>query len=112
MTNQQWKKESSTTSLEKRKGQMNSLQHALTASQGYWSQAIPATMAKVLTAERVTKIIMVAAARLPQLLECSTTSIVKSTTELVALGLEPAGPLGHAYLVPFWNNKLRSLETQ
>lgn len=37
----------------------------------------------------------------PKLAECSQTSLLGALFGAAALGLEPGGPLGHAYLVPF-----------
>lgn len=63
--------------------------------------AVPITAAKFLTAERITKIVTTALDRSPKLLECEPRSILRSVIEIVQLGLEPGGPLGHAYLVPY-----------
>lgn len=63
--------------------------------------AIPMTARKYLTPERVVRIVTAAAARNPKLLECKPQSVLSSVIELAQLGLEPGGPLGQAYLVPY-----------
>jgi recombination protein RecT len=69
-------------------------------------EAIPATIARYLTPERVVKITLMAMNRSPDLLQCTVKSILRSVIESVSLGLEPSGGvLGHAYLVPFNNTK-------
>lgn len=68
---------------------------------GHFRSMIPKTFSKYLTPERITKIVINAASRTPQLLvpEARTT-LIRSIADLVAHGLEPGGPLGQAYLVP------------
>lgn len=75
-----------------------------------FSELIPQTLARHLTPERVSKIVLGAASRNQKLLECTTASIVKSVCELLAMGLEPGSPLGEGYLVPFWNSKIGANE--
>ena len=50
--------------------------------------------------------------RTPKLQECSHPSILGSVIQAAQLGLEPGNVLGYCYLIPFWNNKIRSLECQ
>jgi len=73
---------------------------------------IPAMAAKYLTPERIVRIVSGAVSRSPQLLQCDPRSIIVSTMDALQLGLEPCGPLKHAYLVPFKNNKTGRLEAQ
>lgn len=58
-----------------------------------------------LTFERVLKIVIAATMRSPQLLQCTRESVWLAVQHAVELGLEPGSLLGHAYLVPFRNNK-------
>jgi len=51
--------------------------------------------------ERATKIVLASVAKTPALLKCSPASIYQSVHQALQLGLEPGGPLGHAYLVPY-----------
>jgi recombination protein RecT len=73
---------------------------------------IAALLPKHLTAEKVLKLVLSAASRTPTLLECTPTSILLSTMQSAALGLEPNTPLQQAYLVPYWNNKIKAKEAQ
>lgn len=74
--------------------------------------AIQAILPRHLSAERVLKVAMVAASRNPALLECDQVSILRAVMIAAQLGLEPDGPLGHAYLVPYRNNKTGRMEAQ
>jgi len=56
---------------------------------------------KHLTAERVTKIALLAYSKTPKLRECSMESVYAAVLQAAELGLEPGGALGHAYLVPY-----------
>lgn len=49
--------------------------------------------------------------RTPKLMECAPDTIVGSIVNCASLGLEP-NLLGHAYIVPFMNNKTRTMEAQ
>jgi recombination protein RecT len=85
---------------------------ALAAAESSFKSALPSTVAKYLTPERITKVTLSALSRSPVLLQCTPQSILRSVMDAVSLGLEPAGPLGHAYLVPFKNNKTGTWEAQ
>lgn len=63
--------------------------------------AVPLTARKYLPPERVVRIVTAALNKTPQLLQCEPNTILSSVVELVQLGLEPGGPLGQAYLVPY-----------
>lgn len=65
------------------------------------NEALPATVKRYLTPERMTKIALMTIIRQPALLNCSRASILEAVIGLAQIGLEPGGPLGHAYLVPF-----------
>lgn len=73
---------------------------------------IKAALPKHMTPERMVRIAYSAIARSPSLLKCDAASIVRSVIEASELGLEPSGVLGHAYLVPFRNNKTGREEAQ
>lgn len=66
---------------------------------------IASVLPKHLTPERMIKIAVSAISRNPLLLQCTTESVMKSVIIASELGLELNGTLGHAYLVPFKNNK-------
>lgn len=74
--------------------------------------AVPVTARAYLTPERIMRIVTTALSRSPKLLECEPKTILRSVIDLVQLGLEPGGPLGHGYLVPFRNNKTGKTECQ
>jgi recombination protein RecT len=67
--------------------------------------AVPVTVRKYLTPERVVRIVMGAASRSPELLECVPATVLRAVIDLVQLGIEPGGPLCQGYLVPFRNRK-------
>jgi len=86
---------------------------ALAKSQDSFRMALPSTVAKYLTPERLTKITLSAISRSPLLLECTPESVLRSVMDSASLGLEPTGGvLGHAYLVPYKNNKTGKREAQ
>lgn len=72
----------------------------------------PVTARAYLTPERVVRIVTTAVSRTPKLLECEPQTLLRSVVDLVQLGLEPGGPLGHGYLVPFFNGKTKRMECQ
>jgi recombination protein RecT len=74
-------------------------------------QSIQQILPKHLSADRILKVALVAASRNPLLLECDAMSILRSVMSSSQLGLEPDGPLGSAYLVPF-KNKNGRMEAQ
>lgn len=63
-------------------------------------------------ADRIIRIVQDAMIRTPTLVECTPASIVRASLHACELGLEPATPLGHAYLVPFYNSKRKRKEAQ
>lgn len=63
--------------------------------------AMADVMAAGMDIERLTKLAIAAASRTPNLLQCTPESIYAAMHTSVALGLEPAGPFGEAYLVPY-----------
>ncbi len=67
---------------------------------------------KHLSVERLIKMALVAASRQPKLFQCTKESILQSVMRGAELGLDVSGSLGQAWLVPFYNSKLRALEAQ
>ena len=51
--------------------------------------------------ERFAVVVMNAIRRTPKLAGCSVSSVVEAVTKCAELGLEPNGPLGHAFLIPY-----------
>lgn len=74
-------------------------------------KAISSIVPKHVTPERLIRIGMNATSRNPKLLECTPESIVGAVVNCGVLGVEP-NLLGHAYIVPFWNNSTKRLEAQ
>ena len=66
---------------------------------------------KHLEPERLARIALTEIRKNPKLLECSRESLLGAVMTAAQLGLEP-GVLGHAYLIPYWNNKTKSYEVQ
>ena len=66
---------------------------------------IHAAAPKHLTGERLAQVAMTEINRNPALSKASPISFVGAIMQCGALGLEPSGSLGHAYLIPFGNGK-------
>jgi recombination protein RecT len=70
------------------------------------SRALPAmkqVLPRHLTPERLVKVALAATGRNQDLLACTADSILDCVMQAAQLGLEPGGPLGHAYLIPYKN---------
>lgn len=67
------------------------------------NDALPATVRKTFTPERLVKLALVSFSRNPMLQRCTPESLLKCCMESAQLGLEPHGPLGQMYFVPFKN---------
>lgn len=75
------------------------------------ARAIPATLQKYLTPERITRLFWAEARRNPTLLKCDPNSICSALVTSAQLGLE-IGMMGQGYIVPYWNSKARRYEAQ
>lgn len=67
---------------------------------------------KSMNVERFTKIVLQSIAKTPKLAQCSPESLYIAMHSAAQLGLEPNGPLGHAFLIPYWNTKANCYECQ
>lgn len=67
----------------------------------HFQEALPVTVRKTLGPERMIRVVLNAMWRLPALMKCTIPSVLLGVMDCAQLGLELAGPLGHAYLVPF-----------
>jgi recombination protein RecT len=76
---------------------VNDLAAYLEARKSKLAEVLPRT----LTPERLVKIAIQAVAKTPDLLKCDPGSIYLAVHHAAQLGLEPGGPLGGAYLVPY-----------
>jgi len=68
--------------------------------------------AKHMNPNRMMRTVANAIRTTPRLQECEPMSFLGALMTCAALGLEPNTPLGHAYLVPFKNNKKKVTEVQ
>ena len=87
------------TAMAKVDPRQDSLKKLFEGAKGAIAQVVP----RHLTADRILKVTLSATSRTPKLLECTQMSILQRVMQAAQLGLEPGGPLGHAYLVPFKN---------
>jgi recombination protein RecT len=67
---------------------------------------------KHVTADRLARVALTEVRKNPALARCDQTSFLGAIMTCAQLGLEPGGPLGHAYLVPFENRKAGRTEVQ
>lgn len=76
-------------------------------------RSLAAALPRHLSAGKLIRCVLGAFQRTPKLLECTPESILYAIMQSAAYGLEPdGGPLGHGYLVPFWNGKTKRTECQ
>lgn len=64
-------------------------------------QQIALALPKHMTADRLARIALTEIRKVPKLAQCDQTSFLGAIMQIAALGLEPGGALGHAYLIPF-----------
>jgi len=88
-----------TTALTRQEIQFKNIAGILT-SDGMKKQ-IAAALPRNITPERMTRVVLSTVQRVPKLLECEPKSFLSCVMACAALGLEPDGLLGQAYLVPF-----------
>lgn len=79
-----------------------SLAHLLTDPK--IKQQMALALPKHMTADRLARIALTELRKTPKLAQCDQTSFLGAIMQLAALGLEPGGALGHAYLIPFDKN--------
>ena len=77
------------------------------ASKDQFAMALP----KHINTDRFTRVALTAVRQNPKLQECSVPSLLGVFMTLAQLGLEP-GVLGQAYILPFNNKKLNTVEAQ
>jgi recombination protein RecT len=70
-------------------------------------RAIESIAPKYLDTERMVRLALAASSRQPRLLQCTPKSWVMALMDCAYYGLEPNPALGHAYLVPYENKKLK-----
>lgn len=74
--------------------------------------AIAMAVPRHISIDRFFRVAMSAINRTPKLQECTPESLFMSTVQSLTLGLEPSGPLGEAYLIPYYNKDKRMMESQ
>ncbi|KAA3634587.1 MAG: recombination protein RecT [Proteobacteria bacterium] len=74
--------------------------------------AMASVLPKHANPDRMLRIALTAIRNVPQLMECTTESLMGAVMQCALLGLEPNTPLGHAYMVPFRNRKKGITEVQ
>lgn len=67
--------------------------------------AIKRALPQHVTPERMLRIATTAVRATPKLAQCHQGSVIGALLQLAQLGLEPNTPLGHGFLVPFYNSK-------
>jgi len=72
---------------------------------------IARALPKHMDADRLARVALTVIRTNPKLLECNIQSLMGAVMQCAQLGLEP-GLLGHAYLVPFRNNKQNTMDVQ
>lgn len=77
-----------------------------------YAPEIALALPKHVTIERLMRIVLSEVRKNPRLGQCTPASLLSAAFNCAALGLEPGGTLGHAYLIPYWNNKNRCNEAQ
>lgn len=87
------------TALTKQGDKFNGLAKLLTSDAV--KKQLAAALPRNLTPERLARIVLSAVQRVPKLLECDQKSFLSCVMACAALGLEPDGLLGQAYLIPF-----------
>lgn len=71
---------------------------------------IEAMIPKHMSGERLLNIALIATTRTPLLMQCTPKSVLTCVVNGAQLGLEVNSPLGHAYMVPFKNNRTNEYE--
>ncbi|MBX0358943.1 recombination protein RecT [Halobacillus sp. Nhm2S1] len=87
--------------------QVNTIQAYLKKMAPEFERALP----KHMDADRLGRIAMTTIRQNPKLLECSIPSLMGAVMQAAQLGLEP-GLIGHCYLVPFYNGKMKETDVQ
>lgn len=64
-------------------------------------EQVALALPKHMTADRLARIALTEIRKVPKLAQCDQTSFLGAIMQIAALGLEPGGALGHAYLIPF-----------
>lgn len=77
-----------------------------------YKDQIQAALPRHMTSDRMARIVLTECRRTPALMKCEPKSLFGAVIQCSQLGLEPGGALGHAYLLPFRNNKTGASDVQ
>ena len=77
-----------------------------------YKNEIAKALPSVLTPERFSRMATTAITKTPKLAECTVPSFIGALLTAAQLGLEPNTPLGQAYLIPYYNSKVKAYECQ
>lgn len=75
-------------------------------------QQMALALPRHITPERLARVALTEVRKNPALARCDQKSFLAAIMTCAQLGLEPGGPLGHAYLIPFDNKKAGRVEAQ
>ena len=84
------------------------MQQYIKQMQGEIKKALPAVM----TPERFSRFVLSSHSTNAKLADTNPQFFLGAMMTAAQLGVEPNTPLGQAYLIPFWNSKVRALECQ
>ncbi|TGB14400.1 recombinase RecT [Streptomyces sp. MZ04] len=104
------RRQNPTTKQPARRGkaaQQPTLVQFVQSMRGEIARALPSHVA---SPERIARIALTELRRVDHLAECTQESFGGALMTCAALGLEPGGVGGEAYLLPFWNKKVRAYE--
>jgi recombination protein RecT len=65
-----------------------------------------------LTVQRFMGALMTEVKNIPKLLKCAPNELLGAAIRIAELGLVPGAALGHAYILPFWNDKKGIMQAQ
>jgi recombination protein RecT len=71
------------------------------------TKAFEMALPKTITPERMLRVVMTALQKNSKLAECEPKSFFGAMLTALQLGLEPNTPLGHCYLIPRWDKKIK-----
>ncbi len=77
-----------------------------------YQDQIGKALPKHISAERLGRIALTEVRKNPELGNCDHLSLFGAVLQCAQLGLEPGGALGHAYLLPFKNNRENRMDVQ
>lgn len=89
-------------------GQAPDLSQLVNSMSGELARAVP----KHLTGDRIARIALTSLRTTKNLAQCTVDSFAGALMNCAQLGLEPGGPAGEAYLLPFWNKNIGQHEVQ